>query len=335
MFNFEAHRETKYKNVMTKILFTYDMLREGFAGLTERYDVTFPEGRNFTPTEVAQMIPEYEVLCSSFAIPVDKELIEKGKNLRLIANFGVGYNNIDVAYALEKGITIANTPHAVIAPTANLALGLMIDAARRITECDRLLRKEGKSMKTGILENLGTNITGQTLGIIGLGRIGKALCKRANACGMEVIYHNRRQLHLEEETRLDVVYAELDELLEKSDFVSLNAPYTSETHHLIGENELKKMKQSAILINTARGPLVDEKALVRALKEREILAAGLDIYEFDDFPSPELLGLENVVLTPHIGTQTLHDRLEMAKEVTNNVIGFLEGDRPISKVVRP
>lgn len=164
----------------------------------------------------------------------------------------MGYNNIDVAYCLEKGITVAILPtrHR---PYRNLALGLMIDTARRITECDRKLRTLGKEMKIGVLENLGVNITGQTLGIIGMGRIGKALAKRANACGMDVIYHNRRPLYVEEETKLNVTYVSMEDLLAKSDFVSLNAPYTPDTYHIIGEAELKQMKPSAILINTARG----------------------------------------------------------------------------------
>lgn len=234
-----------------------------------------------------------------------------------------------------KGITVANTPDPVTAPTANLALGLMIDTARRITECDRKLRTLGKEMKIGVLENLGVNITGQTLGIIGMGRIGKALAKRANACGMEVIYHNRRQLYVDEETKLNVTYASMEELLAKSDFVSLNAPYTPDTYHIIGEEELKQMKPSAILINTARGPLVDEQALVKALQDGTIHGAGLDVFEFGDYPLPELLEMDNVVLTPHIGTQTLDVRIVMARTVCNNVIGFLEGDRPVSRVTRP
>ncbi|MCD7938341.1 MAG: NAD(P)-binding domain-containing protein [Tannerellaceae bacterium] len=320
---------------MIKILFTYDMFRDGFTELEERYEVTFPEEKVLSYEKVSEIIADYDILCCMFGFSVDQELMEKATKLKLIANYGVGYNNIDVAYAIRKGITVANTPDPVTAPTANLALGLLIDSARRITELDRKLRKERGNMKRGILENLGTNITGQTLGIIGMGRIGKALAKRANACGMEVLYHNRRQLHMEEETRLNVEYVEFEEILERSDFVSLNAPYTTETHHIIGEPELKKMKQSAILINTARGPLVDEKALIGALKNGEIRGAGLDVYEFDDFPSEELFELENVVLTPHIGTQTMHDRMEMAKAVTKNVIGFIEGDRPVNKIFCP
>ncbi len=318
-----------------KILVTYDMFREGFTELESKYDVTFPEGRDFTYDEVYAMIPEYDVLCSMFDFPVNKELIDHAPNLKLIANYAVGYNNIDVAYALQKGLTVANTPDPVTAPTANLALGLMIDAARRVTECDRKLRTLRKAMKVGVLENLGVNITGKVLGIIGMGRIGKALAKRANACGMEVIYHNRRQLYIEEETRLNVTYVSKEELLERADFVSLNAPYTPETYHIIGAEELKRMKNSAILINTARGPLVDEAALVEALKSGEIRGAGLDVFEDGDYPIEELLEMDNVVLTPHIGTQTTETRILMARTVCNNVIGFLEGDRPVSRVLHP
>lgn len=320
---------------MAKILVTYDMFREGFTELVDKYDVTFPEGRDFTYEEVFEMIPEYDVLCSMFDFPVDKKLIDHAPKLQLIANYAVGYNNIDVAYALEKGLTVANTPDPVTAPTANLALGLMLDVARRITECDRKLRTLGKAMKVGVLENLGMNVTGKTLGILGMGRIGKALAKRANACGMEVIYHNRRQLYIEEETKLNVTYVSKEELLANSDFVSLNAPYTSDTHHIIGEKELRQMKPTAILINTARGPLVDEQALVKALQDGTIWGAGLDVFEFGDYPLPELLAMDNVVLTPHIGTQTTEVRVVMARTVCDNVIGFLEGDRPVSRVLRP
>lgn len=320
---------------MYKVLVTYDMFREGFTELEERYEVTFPEGRDFTVEEVWEMIPEYDVLCSMFDFPVNKELIDHATNLKLVSNYAVGYNNIDVAYALSKGLTVTNTPGPVTAPTADIALGLMLDAARRITECDRKLRTLGKGMKVGVLENLGVPLTGKTLGIIGMGRIGKALAKRAAACGMEVIYHNRHQLYIDEETRLNVEYVSKEDLLARADFVSLNAPLTPETRHIIGESELRQMKPTAILINTARGPLVDERALVNALREGIIHGAGLDVFEFGDYPLPELLELDNVVLCPHIGTQTLETRIEMARAVSNNVIGFFENDRPITRVLHP
>ena len=320
---------------MKKILVTFDMFREGFTELENKYEVTFPNGRDFSYDEISEMIPQYDVLCSMFDFPVDKALIDRGVNLKLIANYAVGYNNIDVAYALSKGLAVANTPDPVTAPTANLALGLMLDTARRITECDRKLRTLGKAMKVGVLENLGVSITGQTLGIIGLGRIGKALCKRARACGMNVIYNNRRPLYIEEETKLGASFVSMEELLAQSDFVSLNVPYNQDTYHIIGEPELKQMKPSAILINTGRGPLVDEHALVKALQEGIIRGAGLDVFEFGDYPLPELLEMDNVVLTPHIGTQTMDARIAMARAVANNVIGFLEGDRAVSRVLRP
>ena len=320
---------------MKKILVTFDMFREGFTELENKYEVTFPNGRDFSYDEISEMIPQYDVLCSMFDFPVDKALIDRGVNLKLIANYAVGYNNIDVAYALSKGLTVANTPDPDTAPTANLALGLMLDTARRITECDRKLRTLGKAMKVGVLENLGVSITGQTLGIIGLGRIGKALSKRARACGMNVIYNNRRPLYIEEETKLGASFVSMEELLAQSDFVSLNVPYNQDTYHIIGEPELKQMKPSAILINTGRGPLVDEHALVKALQEGIIRGAGLDVFEFGDYPLPELLEMDNVVLTPHIGTQTMDARIAMARAVANNVIGFLEGDRAVSRVLRP
>lgn len=317
---------------MRKILVTYDMFRKGFSELIEKYDVTFPDEKGFSYEEVLEIIPEYDALCTMFDFPVNQELMDRAEKLKIVANYAVGYDNIDIPYAIEKGITVANTPDQVTDPTANLALGLMLDTARRITECDRRLRKEGDKMKVGVLENLGVGVTGQTLGIVGMGRIGQALAKRANACGMEVLYYKRRQLDLEAETRLDVEYVSFDELLERADFVSLNAPSTKETYHLIGENQLSRMKSTAILINTARGALVDEHALIKALKAGTIRGAGLDVFEFGDYPLPELLELENVVLTPHIGTQTEQTRLEMAKAVCDNVIGFFEEDRPVKRV---
>lgn len=319
---------------MIKVLVTYDMFREGFTELEKLYDVTFPEGRDFTYDEVYEMIPEYDVLCSMFDFPVNKKLIDNAPKLKLVSNYAVGYNNIDVAYCLEKGVTVTNTPGPVTAPTANIALGLMLDVARRITECDRKLRQQGKQMKVGVLENLGIPIDGKTLGIIGMGRIGRALAKRALACNMNIIYHNRHRLDTEYEESLNARYVSKEELLAQSDFVSVNAPYMPETYHIIGEKELKQMKPSAVLINTSRGPLVDEHALVKALKDGTIHGAGLDVFEFGDHPLPELLELDNVVLTPHIGTQTYETRVIMAQTVCNNVIGFIEGDRPITRVLK-
>ena len=319
--------------MMKKILVTYHMFREGFAELEERYDVTFPSGeRGFSYQEVIEMIPAYDALCPMFNFSVNKTLIDRGTRLQLIANYAVGFDNIDIDYAKEKGIMVANTPGPTTEPTANLALALLLDTARRVTYYDRKLRKQNVKFKNGMLKNLGVRVTGATLGIIGMGRIGKALCKRARACGMEVVYYDRNRLDPIEETNTGACYVTMDELLVQSDFVSLHAPYTPETYHLIGEEALKKMKPTAVLINTSRGSLVDEKALVKALQNGEIFGAGLDVFEFDDHPLPELFTMEQVVITPHIGTQTTYSRIEMTKAVSNNVIGFFEGDRIVSCV---
>jgi lactate dehydrogenase-like 2-hydroxyacid dehydrogenase len=317
-----------------KILVTYNLMRDGFSELESRYDVTFPTNPSFTYEEILDLIPAYDVLCSMFDFKVDKALIDKGLNLKLIANYAVGYDNIDVAYAIEKGIAVANTPEPVIAPTANLALGLMLDVARRISECDRRLR-QGHKVDVGIMESWGAPIMGKTLGILGMGRIGKALCKRAIACGMQVIYHNRHQLDVEEETRLNAVYVSFEELLAKADVLSLHVPLSDGTWHIIDEKALHTMKSSSFLINTGRGPLVDEHALAKALHEGSIRGAGLDVFEFGAYPIPELLSCENLVMTPHMGTQTTEARYEMLRAVCNNVIGFIEKDRPVSRVWKP
>jgi lactate dehydrogenase-like 2-hydroxyacid dehydrogenase len=310
------------------------MFREGFSELEQKYSLTFPKDANgrFSHDEVLEMIHEYDAICSMFDFPVDKKLIDRGVNLRLIANYAVGYDNIDVTYAQTNGITVTNTPDQVTEPTANLAIALLLCVARRVSEFDRRLRTETQ-LKIGVPYNLGMPVSGQTLGIIGMGRIGKALCRRACACGMHVVYCNRRRLSSGDENMLEATYTSINELLEVSDFVSLNAPLTPETYHIIGAAELKKMKSTAILINTARGPLVDEKALVEALKNREIYGAGLDMFEFGDYPSPELLTMNNVVLTPHFGTQTTFARIAMAKAVCDNVLGFFDNDRDIRRVV--
>jgi len=316
-----------------KILVTYDMFREGFTELESNYDVTFPSGRDFTREEVLDMIPDYEILCPMYDFKVNKELIDKATKLKLIANYAAGFNNIDVDYAVSKGVTVANTPNAPTQSTANIALALILDTARRVSELDRKLRQFGKNFKVGILENQGLPVEEKTLGIIGLGRIGRAVAKRAKACGMEVIYTDQRRLDLDAETKVGAMFVTKEELLKQADFVSVNAPLTKDTFHIIGESELKLMKPTAILINTARGPLVDEKALIKALQSGIIHGAGLDVFEFGEYPSEELLKMDNVVLTPHIGTQTVQTRIAMARAVCNNVIGFITGDRAVTRVL--
>lgn len=266
---------------------------------------------------------ECDALLSMFNFVIDKEIIDAGKQLKIISNFGVGFNNVDFEYAREKGVMVTNTPDPVVEPTAEMAFALMLATARRVAECDRKLRDAASGLKWGVMENLGVGLYGKTLGIVGLGRIGKSIARRAEAFGMKVVYHNRR----ETEAGNAKYCSTLDELLYVSDFVSLNVPLTDETRHLIDADALKKMKPSAILINTARGPVVDEPVLADALKNRTIRAAGLDVFENEPSVCPQLLALDNVVLAPHNGTATIDARIEMSRFAARNIINFFDGGK--------
>lgn len=284
-----------------------------------------PGVESFTYDEVLDVIGDCDALLSMWNFPVDKRLLDAAQKLKIVANFAVGFDNIDVTEATAHRVTVANTPDPVTAPTADIAVGLMIDVMRGITSFDKLQRK-GNYVK-GIMKNLGTSLSGKRLGILGLGRIGKAVAKRASAFGMEIVYNNRRRLPAIDEQEYSARYVSLDELFSTSDVVSLNAPLTPETYHIVDGARLAQMKPSAFLINTARGPLVDEKALVEALRSGTIAGAGLDVYEFNDAVTDELLALENTVLTPHIGTQTVDGRREMAQFAATNIVNYFFGGR--------
>jgi glyoxylate reductase len=248
--------------------------------------------------------------------------------LKLVTNFGVGFNNIDLEACRERGIRVTNTPQPVIEPTAELAFALMHDVARRTAEFDRKLR-QGKAEAFGVMNNLSHSLYGKTLGIIGMGRIGQALARRAIASGMQIVYHNRRPLNDLSGIGYqvsDIRYVSMEELLQTADFVSLNLPYTPEVKHLIGATQLKMMKKSAYLINTARGAHVDEEALVTALKEGEIAGAAMDVYEHEPQIHPELLTLDNVVLSPHTGTGTWEGRIAMCENVCDNILAWERKD---------
>lgn len=310
-----------------KVLITYNIFGELYRDILEKFEVTMPVPgvESFTYDQVLSMIGEYDALLSMWNFPVDEKLLDAAKKLKIVANFAVGFDNIDVASATARRITVANTPDPVTAPTADIAMGLMIDVMRRISSFDKLQRRGG--YRKGIMKNLGTSLEGKRLGILGLGRIGKAVARRASAFGMEVVYNNRNRLTIDEEQLYTVQYVGLDELFATSDVVSINAPLTSETYHIVDRERLAQMKPSAFLINTARGPLVDEKALIEALRSGSIAGAGLDVYEFDDTVCNELLELDNTVLTPHIGTQTIEGRREMAQFAATNIVNFFFGGR--------
>ena len=317
---------------MKKVLIAYRLKEEGLKELEGKYDVTKPVDKSFfSKEEVMQMIPEFEVFVPNFSFYTDKDIIDRGKKLELISNYGVGYNNIDVDYATKKGVAVTNIPNSTREPTAELAFALLLGTARRIGYYDRKLRTpEGVSW--GVYADSGVPVYGKTLGIIGMGRIGQSLARRAVASGMSIIYHNRTRLDESIENIYSAKYVSLEELLKSADFISLNAPSTPETFKMIGEKEFNMMKDTAIFINTARGNMVDEKALAAALKENKIWAAGIDVFENEPHILPELLELDNVLLAPHAGTKTIEDRINMSIEMCQNIVGFYENSYPVSKV---
>ena len=341
-----------------KIAFTTELPKEGFRRLEEKgFELLSASSNDGVCASLNEAWKEAEILVSTFDYKVPRELIASMPRLQLIANFGAGYNNIDLDACRERGIHVTNTPQPVVEPTAELAFALMIDVARRVSEFDRAMRSQISDVRFqksdvrcqnsddrcypiefGVMRNLSHSLYGKTLGIIGMGRIGQALARRALASGMKVIYHNRKPIDVQ---RNDVPctkswqqmvveqakYVDFQSLLQDSDFVSLNLPYTPEVHHIIGKPELGMMKRSAYLINTARGAHVNEQALVEALKSGIIAGAAMDVYEHEPAVSSALLELPNVVLSPHTGTGTWEGRIAMCENVTDNILAFAE-NRP-------
>ncbi len=318
---------------MKKILVSYQIPKEGLTRLFDKFHVCYPEKTFYTTSELIELIPEFDGLVSVFTKPVNQKIIEAGKKLRIIGNYGVGFNNIDKEAANSAKIVITNTPDVVTEPTAEMTFGLMLAVARRLSEMDRKLRQP-QGLKWGIMENLGLGFSGKTLGIIGMGKIGKAVAKRALAFGMKVVYFSRTRLSLSEEEKYHASYFSMNELLKMSDFISLHTPLTPQTRHLIAEKEIKMMKKTAVLINTARGAVIDENALTKALADKKIYGAGLDVFEKEPEITKDLLALDNVVLAPHIGTGTVETRIEIGKMVSENIIAFFEGKTP-PNIVNP
>lgn len=263
---------------------------------------------------------------------VDDELFDAaGPQLRCVANVAVGYDNVDVAAAERRGVVVTNTPGVLDDATADLTMALILAATRRLVEGDRMVRS-GQPWSWGMGFMLGSSLQGKRLGIVGLGGIGKWVAQRARAFGMEIVYHQRNPAPADVEAALGAELLALEQLLTTADVVSLHCPLTPETRHLIGAEQLAAMKPSAVLINAARGPIVDEAALTQALAERQIAAAGLDVFEREPEVEAGLLLLENVVLTPHLGSATVETRTAMAELAARNAISVLGGQGPLTPV---
>ncbi len=285
------------------------------------------EDRPMDRESLLQSVADKEGLLCMITDRIDRELLNRAPHLTMIANFGVGVNNIDIPAATEKGIPVSNTPGVLTDATADLAFTLMLSIARRVVEGDRMTR-EGKFQFWAPSYFLGSEVSGKTLGIIGMGRIGKAVAKRAVAFDVKILYHNRNRMTDTQEKALQATYVDLDTLLSDSDFVSLHVPLSDDTHHLIGLNELGRMKPTAFLINTSRGPVVDERALLAALRERKIKGAGLDVYENEPELTTGLKDLDNVILLPHVGSATIETRTKMGMLAAQNLLAGLRGEKP-------
>ena len=278
-----------------------------------------------TKDELLKVVPDTEFLLTSISTKIDREIIDRAPNLKIIANFGSGFNNIDIEYARQKGIPVTNTPFVSTTSVAEFTLGLMLGIAHRINEGDQLIRHQGFNGWQPLFF-LGHELSHKTLGIIGMGSIGQAVAKLAQSFQMKVIYWKPKPLSNDKETDLSVQYHKLDDLLANSDFVSLHSPLTKDNHHQFSTKTFKKMKNSAFLINAARGPIVDEKSLVTALKDKEIAGAALDVFEHEPNVENELKTMNNVILTPHLGNATVEARNAMALVVVDNVLKTINGD---------
>ena len=300
-------------------------------------EANMEEGVIWPYEELLRRGPGYEYIYCLLTDTIDARFLEaciaSTPRLKMVANMAVGFNNIDVDTATRLGIAVSNTPGVLSDTTADLAFALLMATARRIPEAERYLRA-GKYKGWGPLLFCGAEVHGSTLGLIGAGRIGKIVAKRASGFDMKVIYYDVYRMSPEEEASYHLTYMPMDEVLTQADFVSVHTPYMPSTHHLIGEREFQIMKPSAILINTARGPIVDEKALVRALQNKTIAAAGLDVFENEPAVEPELLTMEQVVLLPHIASASLKTRTLMATMASDNIVAHYHGQRP-PNIVNP
>ncbi|WP_210125169.1 2-hydroxyacid dehydrogenase family protein [Staphylococcus sp. GDY8P85P] len=312
---------------MEKVYIAGAIPEVGLNLLKEHFEVEMYEGEGIIDKEtLKEGVKDATALISILSTNVDQEVIDSATNLKIIANYGAGFNNIDIKYAREKDIDVTNTPKASTASTAELTFGLVLAVARRIVEGDKLSRTKGFDGWAPLFFR-GREVSGKTIGIIGLGEIGSAVAKRAKAFDMDILYTGPHQKK-EKEREIGAKYVDLNTLLENADFITINAAYNPDLHHMIDTEQFKRMKSTAYLINAGRGPIVNEEALVKALEEKEIEGAALDVYEFEPDITDGLKSLDNVVITPHIGNATFEARDMMSKIVANDTIKKLSGDTP-------
>jgi len=312
-----------------KVLVTQRLFPEALERLKEKTEVEGGVAEvPLSKEEFMAKVADKEGLLSFLVNRVDREIIDQAKKLKIIANCAVGYDNIDVAYCRQKGILVTNTPGVLTETTADLTWALILAVARKIPQADRFLKEGGRFCGWVLDLFLGQEVHGQRLGIIGMGRIGQAVARRAAGFNMEIVYYDPHPLPKEEELKLGATYLPLDDLLQTADIVTIHASLNPSTYHLLSREKIALMKPSAILINVARGPIVDEKALAEALLQGKIWGAGLDVYEREPEVEASLLAAENVVLLPHIGSATKSTRLQMALTAVRNLLQGLAGQKP-------
>jgi glyoxylate reductase len=318
---------------MAKVVITGKIPQVAVERLRAEHDVTsWDADVVIERAELLGRVKGADAVLSLLTEKVDAELLDAaGPQLKVVSNVAVGYNNIDVRACTERGIKVTNTPGVLTEATADIAMALILAATRRLAEGERVIRSQ-TPWQWGMFYMLGMGIQGRQLGIVGMGQIGIATAKRARAFGMTIAYTKRSPLDAATNAELEATHMDLDQLLATSDVVSLHCPYSPETHHLINAERLSKMKKNAYLVNTARGPVVDEAALVDALKGGVIAGAGLDVFEHEPKVHEGLLGLDNAVLIPHLGSATVETRTAMANLAATNALAFLAGKTPPNPV---
>lgn len=315
-----------------KVFVTQNIPQAGLDLLMKECEVFVnTEDRVLSKGEIMERLKGMDGMLCLLTDEIDGEIMDAEPNLKVISNYAVGFNNINVDEATKRGIPVTNTPGVLTETTADFAWTLLMGIARRLVEADKFTRAgKFKGWRPRLL--LGSDIYGKTIGIVGMGRIGQAMARRAKGFNMNILYYDEYRPDAKLEKELGITYAPFDELLQKSDYVSIHVPLMESTHHFIGERELKLMKKSAYLINSARGPIVDEKALVKALKEKEIAGAGLDVFEDEPELAPGLAELDNVVIAPHIASATVETRSKMATMAAEGCLSVLKGEKPVNLV---